>query len=144
MKNPNIYQLEYVPAENPLDYSELVTEPDLTLSMREIVQRFVNNQPLGIPSIGVYSEVDDDYEIQDYEEPVDVILHATELRQRAENYRRRAEKLASKEGDSSDDARSEAELSPDKSNSIDGPKVAEPKGDAQKPSKEEPKGDDKK
>lgn len=91
--------VDYVEKPNPIDYSELVTEPGLVLSMREIYERYAA-QGINLLDGELIPDDDADEDIYDpeVEEPVDYLHAAASMR--ASSTRPRGKRSASKPEDS--------------------------------------------
>lgn len=94
----NIVPWNHVPKKNNIDYSECICEPDLVLSMREIIDKYLQTGqvPAGIASNGYYSDVDyDDAHETDYDDNLDVLCEAKHIQYAAEEARRQTGRVKS-------------------------------------------------
>lgn len=117
-KEWSVMDYDYTQTYPDVDYSEIVTEPGLVLSMREIYNRYAA-QGIDLLKGELVKDDDRDFEMSDYvpDDNLDVMQQAQLLRQnaadRTQNHSARTAKKASKEADKKDseakkDERSEA------------------------------------
>lgn len=92
-----------------IDYSEVVTEPGLVLSMREIYNRYAA-QGIDLLSGELVKDDDRDEQMSDFvlDDDLDVLQQASQLRQRAADRPKRSARTADKASAEADKKDSEA------------------------------------
>lgn len=92
----NVQDYDYTKVINPVDYSELVTEPGLVLSMREIYVRYA---AMGVDPFAAQIEDDnlDDLDMSDveFDDNLDALHYAQQLRHLEASVGRRRKHSAS-------------------------------------------------
>jgi len=112
-KSWNVVDYDYTKTMAQIDYSEVISEPGLVLSMREIYQRYAAE---GIDLLSAERVVDDEdpdqTEFLDADDNLDVLQYASSVRSRqavAEHSARRAGKGSKKEPVKPDDTKPKEE-----------------------------------
>lgn len=112
-KSWNVVDYDYTKTMAQIDYSEVVTEPGLVLSMREIYQRYAAEGIDLLHADLVPDEEDPDAtEFVDADDDLDVLQYASSVRSKqaaAERSARRAGKGSKKEPDKTEDTKPKEE-----------------------------------
>lgn len=117
-KEWSVLDYDYTKTYPDVDYSELVTEPGLVLSMREIYNRYAA-QGVDLLAGELVNDDDHDEDMSDFmpDDDLDVLQQSSLLRQRAADRQKHSVRTASKASEEADkqepeeksDERSEAE-----------------------------------
>ena len=112
-KSWNVVDYDYTKTQAKIDYSEVVTEPGLVLSMREIYQRYAaQGIDLLSPELVPDDEDPDTTEFIDADDDLDVLQYASSVRSRqalAEHSARRAKKGSKEEPSKTEDSKPKEE-----------------------------------
>lgn len=105
----SVLDYDYTKTYPAVDYSEVVTEPGLVLSMREIYNRYAA-QGIDLLSGELVKDDDRDEQMSDFvpDDDLDVLQQASLLRQRAADRPKRSARTASKASEEADKKDSEA------------------------------------
>lgn len=120
---------DYTQTYPDVDYSELVTEPGLVLSMREIYMRYAA-QGVDLLHGELVEDDDHDEEFVDFapDDDLDVLAHAAELRRNGSERQRalkRSESKSKKPAKPAEDSSSEGDDKPKQSVGEEKPKEGE-------------------
>lgn len=112
-KSWNVVDYDYTKTMADIDYSEVITEPGLVLSMREIYHRYAaQGVDLLSGDLLLDEEDPDDTEFIDADDDLDVMQYATSVRHRqasAEHSARRAKKDSKKESGKTENSKPKEE-----------------------------------
>lgn len=121
---------DYTQTYPDIDYSEIVTEPGLVLSMREIYMRYAA-QGLDLLKGELIEDDDHDEEFVDFapDDDLDVLAHAAELRRNGSERQRASKRSASKSQQPAQPAEAPSGVGDEEPKRSEGDEQPKPEGD---------------